>query len=165
MPKLPPLKEIKKFDLQRAAMHEDASSCILRFDNDIKSIKQSTQKSSKSSKDDRVYSPCRKSRRKGLRTPNGLKRGSLRGAELLNGYFLPTISENNPEKATENSRSKFRMTSLAKLHEKSFSDKNSMAFWRRYESDSSKDSKPVEGKNSIHLSSSKVFDQDAKPRF
>ena len=165
MPKLPPLKEIKKFDLRRAATHEDDNSCIKSFDNDIKNIEQSTQKSSKNSKDDRVYYPRKKSRRKSLRTPNGIKKGYLRDAELLDGYYLPTISENNPEKVTENSRAKFRMTSLTKLHEKSFNDKNSMAFWRRHESDSNTDGRPVEGKISIHVPPSKPSNQDTRPRF
>ena len=160
MPKLPPLKDNTKLELQR-----DVYRFVDVCDDHIVGKKIARQKSKEISQDNETYSPCKKSRRKSLGTPNVKSRGSLKGVDMFECCYLPTITENKREKSTEHNRSTFQKTSLTKLHEKSFTDKKSMAFWRRCDNDSKRDGKTFERTKSIQLQPSRPFDHDTKSRF
>ena len=165
MPKLPPLKEISPIDSKKTIV-DTGGNCINNCDENFTSAEHTQQASYRSSEETWCSSPHDRSIKKSPRTSNMKSREALKSAGISDDCYLPTIAENKCSKISEHSnQSELQNISLSKLHEKSFNDRKSMAFWRRRDNDINESGRKFDRIKSVHLPPSSLFSQNTKPRF
>ena len=165
MPKLPPLKENTPIDLKKR-IDDAGKNCINNCDENYTIAEHAQQTSCRSSEETWCSSPSERSIKKILRSSSMKSRESLKSAGIFDDCYLPTITENKCDKLSEhNNKPDLQNISLSKLHEKSFDDRKSMAFWRRRDNDVNESGRRFDRIKAVHLPPSSLFSQNTKPRF